>query len=95
MRSRPMARGMLNRGTTGQRRLGRVLARGRFRADPALGEVIDAADRLIKDFGASPPSDATVGQDVHTDTAGGGGRAPRHNPRQTRYRGSIPIDDHT
>lgn len=67
--SRSIAKTMMNKGNARERQLGRQLSRGRVRGLSAdILKTIEIADRIIKDFGASPPADAMVGADVHNPT---------------------------
>lgn len=84
--SKQLARQLMNSGSSRERQLGRLLARGRVRLDPTLQNAIDTADRVIKQLkkdggGAGPGTGAPmVGADVHTDAVGSG------KPRKTRLR---------
>lgn len=65
-------RKMLNRGTSGQRRMARRLMRGRTRGvSPELLAALEEVEKLVrKDI--SGAGDTMTGGDVHTDTAGFG-----------------------
>lgn len=65
--------------------MGRALARGRG-APEALRLASRYAARVVKDFGGSPPANATTSQDVYTPTPPSG----RKRVRKTRL--SIPVD---
>ncbi len=68
---RSVAKTLLNQGNSGERRLGRMLSRGRVRGlSEELNRAISIADQIVKDFGAAPPADAMVGADVHTNAVG-------------------------